>query len=367
MRIFQVITRADTVGGAQKHVFDISAQLIEDGCEVEILSSGEGEFRELIEGSNISFIDLIDMKRDVSLFEDVKVILRLRRKFQVDRPDVVAIHSVKAGLLARLACFGLGLKVVFTAHGWSHIKSGSRLSKVIYIFLESILSRLCDVVVCVSSSDYLYAASVIGISKEKLVLIPNGVKRAEAKEVFSNKSDNVFNILSVVRFQPPKDFVTLINALERIKYLPWVFKFIGGGDDVDIVRALIQNAGLEEKVLIEGFQLDTSCYYQSSDAVVLISNSEGLPMSLIEAMSFSKPIIASSVGGVPELITNNWNGFLIEADDSDYLAAKLKELILGGAKICDEMGRNSHSLYEEKYSFDKMITSLYLVYGIDNK
>ncbi|MFT5848659.1 glycosyltransferase family 4 protein [Psychroserpens sp.] len=360
-----MITRSDTVGGAQKHVFDISIQLKSDGHDVEIISSGTGDFRDLVEKERINFFDLVLMKRAPSLLDDLKVIWGLRKKISADKPDVLSTHSVKAGMLGRIACIGNKTRVLFTAHGWSHIRSASKVKGKLYKLLESCLSKICHSVICVSLADYNYASSDIGISKKKLRLIPNGVKKTQCQK-FNIKSfheEEVLNLLSVVRFQPPKDFLTLIKGLKLIQGLPWRLKIIGDGDDIKSVRETIVFEGLDKQVYIEGFQSNTSQYYMDADAVLLISKSEGLPMSLLEAMSFSKALIASNVGGIPELIKDGWNGYLIEPDDCNKLAYAIKQLMDNKVGLCESMGHKSYSLFNEKYSFERMMKSLYEVYN----
>ena len=365
MKIFQVITRSDTIGGAQRHVFDISSQLIQDGHQVDIISSGHGAFRDLIENSKMKFFDLKVMKRNLSFLNDIRTIYKLRKKIIKDKPCVVAIHSVKAGLLCRLACIGLDTLVCFTAHGWSHIRVASNPKKRIYILLEYLLSKISHKVICVSLVDYNYSHNVIGISKEKLQLIRNGVLNKQCD--LEVESCDILRLLSVVRFQAPKDFNTLLQALSIIKELPWSLKFVGDGSDIKLVKEQIITHKLEDKVTIEGFQDDVNPYYKNSDAVILISKSEGLPMSLIEAMSFSKLLIASNVGGIPELIKDGWNGYLIEDNDSIKLAKVIQELILDSTGMCKALGDNSFTLFSQRFSAQQMFTETYKIYGCDAK
>ncbi|NNG45157.1 glycosyltransferase family 4 protein [Pseudoalteromonas sp. NEC-BIFX-2020_002] len=359
MKILQVITRVDTVGGAQRHVFDISKALINDGYEVNVLSSGNGSFRDLLNENGIAFVDVKNIQRELSLIKDLKAILSIRKYVKYFKPDVVAIHSVKAGLLARIACFGIDTKVIFTAHGWSHIRASSGLNNKIYKYLERFLSCISTKIICVSSTDTDFAENVIGIPSNKLCTIHNGALDNN-HTVFFNEH-RTLQILSVVRFQEPKDFNTLIEGLCLITEYDWVLRIVGDGPDAHKVHSLIKESNLSDKVLLEGFKEDLSHYYSSSDLVLLISKSEGLPMSLIEAMSYSKPLVASNVGGIPELISSN-NGILVPDRGAVELSDAIKQFINDKNKGDFSMGLNSYELFLKKFEFSVMYNKLLTIY-----
>jgi glycosyltransferase involved in cell wall biosynthesis len=363
LKVFQVITRADTVGGAQKHVLDISTELLKHNCEVHVLSSGQGPFRELIEEQNIQFHELQDIKRNPNLFADIRVVLQLRKLIKSHNPDVIALHSVKAGLVGRLASIGLKCNVIFTAHGWSHIRSAGNFNKILYSSLEKFLSFFSNSIICVSESDYIFALKHIRISNRKLHCIPNGAcipKSYDVDEI--QKSSGCLNLLSVVRFQEPKDFDTLLSALRLIKDRCWHLTLLGDGENFESVKYQISSYGLKNKITLEGYQTEITSFYKKADVVLLISKSEGLPMSLIEAMSYSKTIIGSNVGGIPELITHDWNGYLIGDGDFNELSKYISALSNEQHNSCETFGNRSYKRFIEKYTFEKMLIDILSVY-----
>lgn len=361
MRILQVITRTDTVGGAQKHLYDISTELAKNGHTVKILSSGNGKFYKLIEKSGIPFYDIETMKREFSLINDIKSIIKIRKKVLEFKPDVVAAHSAKAGLLVRLSCIGIKTKVFFTAHGWSHIRTANSIAQSIFKNLELVLSYFCQRVICVSQADTDYAISYIGIKKEKVVTIHNGVFKP-GKVSKPHYNSNEFNILSVVRFQAPKDFETLIRGLEQISEYNFHLKIVGDGPDFNSVKSKIDSSKLSNKVSLEGFKTELDCYYSEADVVILISKSEGLPMSLIEGMSFGKPLIATDIGGISEVI-NDTNGFLIPPLNAECLAEAIKSCIELKRNKDDRLGEGSRSFFDKKFNFLVMYKKLLALYS----
>lgn len=362
MKILQVITRADTVGGAQKHVIDISKQLMYEGHQVTVVSSDSGIFKDLIEKDNIEFLGIPRLKRNFSILSDIRSLFILFKIVLTKRPDVIALHSVKAGLLGRVITLLYPSTTYFTAHGWSHIRESGRLEKIIYIKLEKYLSILCKKVICVSKADFYFARDVIGININRLCLIENGVHPVSRTPQVKAKSNDVVVFLSVVRFQAPKDFETLLLAFSKIKSRAWVLNILGDGPQLNDVKNQISSLNLVHNVRLLGFKDNIDRYYEESDAVVLISKSEGLPMSLLEGMSCSKLLIASDVGGVSDLIVNKWNGFLVPVGDSEYLASCLLSVV-NNPNIIEEYGANSKYYFNSNYSFDKMYSKLILLYG----
>ena len=146
-----------------------------------------------------------------------------------------------------------------------------------------------------------------------------------------------------------------------MKNKSWNLRILGDGPDIAKVKQRIAVLNLEDKVSLLGFKDNIDKFYQSSDAIILISKSEGLPMSLLEAMSCSKLLIASDVGGISDLITNEWNGFLIPPNDSQYLTSCLLKII-ESPSIIKEYGNNSKAHFDLNYSFENMYSKLMTLY-----
>ncbi|MGR6840832.1 glycosyltransferase family 4 protein [Aliivibrio wodanis] len=357
MKIVQVITRSDTIGGAQKYVLDVSKELKKDSHNITIISGSNGVFKEKACNEGIDFYGIDSLKRELSFFDDLKTLMILFGFLLKKRPDIVSLHSIKAGLLGRLACSLTPSTVYFTAHGWSHIRQSKGYKRKLYLQIERYLSKLCRKVICVSKNDMAFAEQVIGIKKDRLCLIQNGVKEIKNKK----RAPGTVKLVSIVRFQVPKDFDTLLDSLYQIKDKAWELDILGDGTDIAKVRQKINHLGLANKVRLLGFKESVDEYYQNADAVVLISHSEGLPMSLLEGMSCSKLLIASDVGGIDELIIPEWNGFLIPRDDSHYLSMCITAII-NSPEIIEQYGANSKLHFDSTYSFEKMYYKLLDLY-----
>lgn len=360
MKIVQFITRSDTIGGAQKYIIETSKKIKSDGADVIVIGGGRGKFSNAIEALKIHYISIDTVVRKFSFFNDVRSILVFRKVIKDITPDAIFIHSAKAGLIGRLALIGVRSNVIFIAHGWSHIRYSSSMYSFIFRILEKLLSYLCAKIVCISNADMKFALDTLHINSCKLELVPTGVIDPNAKP--KNRISDTFNILTVTRFQEPKDFDTLLSALKNISNYDWELSVVGDGPSMDYYIDKVCKLGLSSKIKFLGFQSELGQYYASCDAVSLISKSEGLPLSLIEAMSYRCPLISSNVGGVPDLINDGINGFLIPPGDIEMLTSSLTRLIESKNDELNKMGKESYRIYQEKFNFDAMINKLNSLY-----
>ncbi|WP_421285756.1 glycosyltransferase family 4 protein [Aeromonas veronii] len=359
MKLVQFVTRSDTVGGAQKYILETSCRFRDDGHEVTVISGGNGVFSKEVERKRLNYIGLSSMVREVSLYEDVKSIVAFRSTIKLLKPDVVIIHSAKAGLIGRLALIGLTHKKIFIAHGWSHIRASKFIGKILYGFIEKFLSLFCNKVICISKHDFVFANDKLFISKKKTSLLYSGVREPVASNECSDA--DFYNILTVTRFQHPKDFDTLLNAMNIVNkvHSNWVITVLGDGEEFEYYQYKTIELGLSDKFKFLGFQGELDKFYKNSDLVILISKSEGLPLSLIEAMSYRKPILASNVGGVSELIDDGVTGYLVPPSDYLTLSQTLFKIFSTTKDELTVLGQNSYEKYKREFSFDEMIKSLY--------
>lgn len=362
MKVVQLTTRSDAVGGAQKYILETSGKFKKDGNDVTVIAGGFGTFSEEVRQHGLRYIGLDSIVRKISLLEDFKGVWALRSIIKSIKPDVVVIHSAKAGLIGRLALIGVKTKVIFIAHGWSHIRSSGVLGGFFYGFIEFLLSFFCEKVICISRKDLEFANKNLMISKKRTILIYSGVRDPLVSNEVSFSND--FRFLTVTRFQYPKDFNTLLLAMNNVnkEYKNWSIDVLGEGEELNYFKRKVRDLGLEDKINFLGFKRDLSIYYKKSDLVFLISRSEGLPLSLIEAMSYKKAILASNVGGVSELIDDRVNGYLIPPLDSSALSEAFIEIFKKNKKNLSILGEKSYEKYSDQFRFDKMIKSLYQLF-----
>ncbi|HIF9514552.1 TPA: glycosyltransferase [Photobacterium damselae] len=285
------------VGGAQTWIKD---QIRLFGVDINpiIITSEPGWLSESCPNVKSYFVKGINKRLSIKTIFDVKTILK-ENKIQT-----VVASSANAGLYARLVKLLYKCRVIYVSHGWSCIYNGGRF-KILYIKIEKILSYLTDVVLCVSKKDAENALEVIGINSSKIVTIRNSVFIHDDRK---KKENNIFKFLFLGRLTYPKRIDLLVDAFEKVNDVELII--VGDGPE--------RKKFSSEHVIFLG-EIKNFNDFKSYDAFILLSDSEGLPMSALEAASSGLPLILSKVGGCSELISNN--GILVENNIDEIISA----------------------------------------------
>jgi glycosyltransferase involved in cell wall biosynthesis len=266
-----------------------------------------------------------------------------------NRINLVVCNSANGGLYGRLAAFLLGRGSVYVSHGWSSVYNGGRMALILNL-IEQILSWIGTRVLCISKGDEWKARKFIRVPESKLVQLNNAIfpVRLKNEPIKSPK----FRILSVTRFRHPKRVDYLIEAIKNIPNVE--LYIVGDGEQKAKVENLIEQLELKNVYLlgeIPGFD-----QFSSYDLFALISESEGLPMSALEAMSAGLPLLLSDVGGCPELIHEN--GELCKNEVSD-IQLKL-QLCIQNVQIYSAA---SLKLFEERFNLEKRKAEFITLYA----
>jgi glycosyltransferase involved in cell wall biosynthesis len=188
------------------------------------------------------------------------------------------------------------------------------------------------------------------------------VERADLKKRFGFPDDSIVCI-SGGRFSKEKGQSYLVDAARTASEQNPRLRFVifGDGPDLEKINSRVEELGLSETVLCPGFERDLLGYLKDADMLVNPSLSEGLPNIVLEAMALKIPVVATSVGGVPELVEDGVSGFLVPPADSNLLADKILQLA-GRKDIQEKFAREGYRTIVEKFSFDSQAEKLYRVY-----
>jgi glycosyltransferase involved in cell wall biosynthesis len=344
MRLFSRLN----VGGPSVHVILLTAGLKDRGYETRLVigreSPREGNLFDLAAQKGVSWVALPGLGREVRPWHDLRALVGLYRMMRSFRPHVVHTHTAKAGLLGRVAARFAGVPVVVhTFHG--HVLRGyfGPLTTAVYRALERRLAAASDVLVAVSEAVKQDLVSLgvaegakirvipLGLDLEPLAgALPRGSLRREA-----GVPDTAPLVGIVGRLAPIKDLGTFLRAAVVVRQaLPSArFAVVGDGEERARLEQECARLGLGPSLFFHGWRRDMASVYGDLDVVVNCSRNEGTPVALIEALAAARPVVATRVGGTPDLLGEGRRGRLVPPGDPEALASAVLEALRGGEAV----------------------------------
>ncbi|WP_295794834.1 glycosyltransferase family 4 protein [Mucilaginibacter sp.] len=352
MKILIVITRGDSIGGAQTHVITLSKLLQRHGHDVLICYGGElaGPLNQLIVAAGLNSVTVPSLCREISLINDIKAIFQLRKVANRFKPDVISLHSSKTGIVGRLSNLFSGRPVVFTVHGWAFTEGVNRTGAVLYKLIEKALAGLAAKIIVVSDYDKKIALKNNVSNSRTIERVYNGVDVGTYGKDFSGAKGTV-DIVMVARFDDQKDHETLIlacNDIDNIKV-----HLLGDGPKFEKTVGLVNDLKIGDKFIFYGYSNSVEEVLKKADIFVLISNWEGFPISTLEALKYSLPVIVSDVGGAGEAIIDGETGYSVKRKDVADLKSKLVKLI-NDPVLRQTMGLAGNRLLLQQFSSEAM-------------
>ncbi|MEI6760574.1 MAG: glycosyltransferase [Betaproteobacteria bacterium] len=357
MKILIVSTNADEAG-APRHVETIVNGL---GSIFQfILVFGEdGPVSERLRNSGHQVFIIKEMRTKINPPKDLIALFKINRIVSAHKPDIIHCHSAKAGMLGRISAFLNRKKWIYTVHGWGWRGVSDATRKAI-IFIERWLSKLPGgYYIFVAKAVLTDATEIIGLHKDRGVIIYNGVPEMNALHPTSGAP---LTILMPARVSSAKDHKTMLAAFERLNLRDSRLLLCGAGTEshefISLAKKIAPNAF--ERISFIGQHSDIEKIYSRCHVVALISKFEALPLSIIEAMSCEKAIIATDVGGVSELVTDGYDGILVRPEGVDEIVEALHQYV--DERVRGEFGRNAKATYKQKYTDKAMLASISSVY-----
>ncbi len=334
-RLLIGITLAE-IGGAQTYVAQLLPALTER-YDVVVAAHGHGPLEQAVTAAGARFSALEHVRREIGP-RDLAGIVELVRLFRRERPDLVHLNSSKIGALGRIAAVLARVPArIFTVHGWSFGPHEGTAARG-YRTLERLLSPLAWTI-CVSEGDRACAPWLNG----RGVVIPNAVDVSAATVASPNGGPPT--IVSVGRLVLPKSFWTLGDALRSLEPGSFRARIVGDGPQANLLRGI-------DGVELLGERHDVPAILAAADVFVLSSLSEGMPISILEAMAAGLPVVASAVGGVPEVVIDGETGLLVPPDDAPALANALRRL-LADAGLRRRLGAAGRRRAEERFDLPR--------------
>ncbi len=348
-RLLVVVTLAEA-GGAQTFVASLVRGLA-DRWDIDVAAHGpDGALVDACAEVGVPFHHVEHLRRDPDPVHDLLALRELRALALELEPEVVQLNSSKAGTLVRVALAGTGIPVAFTAHGWAF--SGRQgLDGTAWTAIERATAPLAAAVVCVSGWD-LHLARERSVGDSRLHLIHNGIEPGPLPDRGPWPEEPV--LACTARLAPPKDLLTLLDALTRPGNERWRLQVIGDGPDRPAIEERRAALGLEGRVELLGHRDDVPALLAAADAFVLPTDWEGLPYAVLEAMAAGLPVVASAVGGIPEMVVPGETGALVPRRDADALGAALAELAADGERA-RALGAAGHRRAGTRFGLRRMV------------
>ena len=360
MRIAYIVTRADPIGGAQIHVRDLAAAVQAQGHSPVVITSGHGPFVDGLREREIPTVILRHLSAPIAPLRDLRALQEIRAALRDLRPDLVAAHSSKAGILGRLAGRSMHIPVVFTAHGWAFTPGIPALQAAVYRQIERFAGPLTSKIITVSEFDRQLALDARIAVEERVVTVHNGMPDVPPR-LRADPGRTPVRLVMVARFEPQKDHSTLLRALAGLREQSWELDLIGDGPLMDQMGSLAASLGIGDRVHFLGQRMDVDQILARSQVSLLVSNWEGFPLTILEAMRAGLPVVASSVGGISESVRDEETGYLVPRGGVERLRDRIGRLLTAPA-LRVRLGTTGRARYDQHFTLAHTVTKTLAVY-----
>lgn len=360
MKIVYLVTRADPIGGAQIHVRDLAVALAEQGHAPTVITGGTGPFIDDLRRQRIPVVVLRHLTVPIRPLRDLRALREIHAVLTQVRPDLVAAHSSKAGILGRLAGRSLRIPVVFTVHGWAFTPGIPPLRAAVYRRVERFSGPLATKIITVSEFDRRLALAARITDADRVVTVHNGMPDIEPA-LRADPGRAPVRLVMVARFGAQKDHPTLLRALAGLRDQQWELDLIGDGPLMGEVQSLAAALGLTDRIHFLGQRTDVDRILARAQVSLLVTNWEGFPLSILEAMRAGLPVVASEVGGTGESVSEGETGFLVPRGDVEMLRDRVGRL-LRESSLRMRLGASGRARYERLFTLSHSVAATLAVY-----
>lgn len=376
--VVRVIARLN-VGGPAHHVINLSHGLARQYPTLLVagqVDEGEADMSDEAVQKGVELLVFPELGRRVRPWQDLVALAKLIRLFRRVRPEVVHTHTAKAGTLGRIAAVIARVPVrIHTFHG--HVFRGyfGPLTTWLVLGVERLLARFSTRIVAISQSQAAEISERFRICpRSRIEVIPLGLdldrfrpERIEATrgELRSELGAGDCPIVTIVgRLVPIKnhDLFLEVAALLRRQGRECLFVVVGGGPEAERLQLRSKELDLTEQVRFLGWRKDLDRIYADSDLVVLTSNNEGTPVSLIEALASGCAVVSTDVGGVSDVLEQGRLGVLAPPGDATAFAHAIADL-LDQPEVRRELGRRGAIAARSRFGVDRLLREVEELYG----
>ena len=373
IRILHVHT-LPVISGSGINTFLSMKEINRNIYEVELACAPGGRLIELMSSHQIKVWTFSNLVQPLHPLKDFLALVNLTCFLKKNAYHIVHTHNSKAGFIGRLAARLAKIPVVIhTVHGFAFHDQEPHWRQALFRNLERVASKWCDKEIFISQPliDWALKEKIIGL--DKAVKIYSGIdlnqfqplsedrKNEVRKEWGIGEDDTVIGIVS--KLWEGKGHTILIDAFKQVKQdiRNSRLVIVGEGYLYDKLVNQVKILGIEDSVLFTGFQMDVSELIGIFDVAVLPSFFEGMGRVILEAMAMEKPVVASRVGGIPDLVDDTVTGYLTLPGNVKELAEALKKIVTD-RDLAQKMGKEARKRTTLQFSSKVMVDSISKVY-----
>lgn len=350
-------------GGIKSHLLTLLHGLDQTRFDPVVICPPGTSLCEELEKDGFRTIPL-DLVGDLSPARDIRSVFLVRRILSELKPEILHIHSAKAGLVGRIAALMLTRrpKIILTMHSFVFDERTGPKKRAVVAFLERRLARVTDKIITVSKALKDQYVSQMGVASDLVEVIPNGVEFREIPKTPVDPGKYPL-IGTVARLAPQKGIDTFIRAaaVVRKSHPSARFAIIGDGPLRESLESLVNDLGIGDCVEFLGFRTDALDVVSTFDVFVLASTWETFGLTLVEALSQGVPVVASRVGGIPEIVDGETTGLLAESGNPDDFADKICRL-LDDKDLAARIGRAGNESVRSRFDACTMVVDTTALY-----
>jgi glycosyltransferase involved in cell wall biosynthesis len=373
IKILRVIARLN-MGGPALHVAYLTEGLTKRGYDTTLvagsLARGEDSMAFVANARGVEVVQIDELGREISPLRDLMATIRLARLIRKERPQILHTHTAKAGTVGRVAARLAGSRkppiVVHTFHG--HVLRGyfGPVRTLLFRLLERWLAAGTTALIAVSPQVRDDLVSLCVAPRERFVVIRLGIEldervapeedgRGESRRYLGIPGDR-FAVGWIGRMTAVKRTDDVLIAFKSLRDsgVDAVLCMVGDGPDRLPLEQRAQELGVARDTVFLGYQEDVAPFYAAFDVLVLPSGNEGTPVTVIEALAAERPVVATRVGGVPDVVRDGEDGFLVEAGATEDLADRLGRLARDPA-LRARMGKKGRERVLPRYAVERLV------------
>lgn len=357
MKILYGITKSG-FGGAQRYVFELATETKKRGHEVAVLCGGQGILKEKLKKEEVRIIPLWEMGRDIDVRKDILSFFKIFKILRQERPDVFHINSSKMGGIGSFTARLAGVKkIIFTSHGWAFNEPRPGWHKMLIKVLVWFTILLSHKTICVSKKTREDVVRWPFI-RNKLPVIYNGIQKFELVQ----RENRIFTVGTLGELHRIKGLDILLEAwVKFVDKREARLVIVNDGEEKENLQNMAKKLDISGSIEFRGFVDNARSLLSTFDVFCQPSRSEAMPYAPLEAGLAGLPVIATSVGGVPEIIENGISGILIPPEDSETLLSSLI-LLYENPDLRERLGLALKETVEKNFPLENMVNKTLQIY-----